>query len=93
MPLSASGFLYVALAASIEMRDLPIVGSRYMPDVATTLYILASVVTFVISFLGFAATARESKQFFTHYKTSVLATSVLVLLACFMITMSNYSFP
>jgi hypothetical protein len=93
LPMASSAFLYVALAASIEMRDLPIVGTRYMPDMATGLFVVASIVIFLLSFVGLYAVVKESRGTLNLYKTGMGITALVVLAACVVITLSSFSFP
>lgn len=93
LPLAASAFLYVALAASIEMRDLPTVGTRYMPDFATGLFVAAALVMFALAVLGLIASAKENSGQLLAYRAILSVITLIVLAACVLISISNASFP
>jgi len=93
LPLAASAFLYVALAASIEMRDLPTVGTRYMPDFATGLFVAAAVCLFALTGLGLIAAAKENSGQLQFYRAALSLGSLVVLAACILVAISDSSFP
>lgn len=93
LPLAASAFLYVALAASIEMRDLPTVGTRYMPDFATGLFVAAALVMFGLTVLGLMASAKENSGQLLFYRAALTLVSLVVLAACILASISYTSFP